>query len=189
MRTDAVEHEYRSVASDFGRRVANRWLYATTKKAGKVNFALSDFYAMYGNEERLPEDERTRSADDATLLDVTGFRDFYQTDSEQHFINAALKIQGTTRDWVAELNAATSAQYKYMRDLVLGYASFGDASEEWREFEETTNNVDSFVLFVLFERRWPRPDANHMVPNEAQIASEFAVRDEQWIERLANGTQ
>ncbi|RZF31333.1 hypothetical protein EVC45_02450 [Paraburkholderia sp. UYCP14C] len=174
MRTSQIEHEYDSTVSDFGRRVANRWLYATTKKAGKVNFALADFYAMYGSEDRLPESERTRSADDAKLLDVTGFSDFYQIDREQHFINAALKIHGTTRDWTAELNAATGAQRAYLGDIVLGLVTLDDASEEWQEYAESTNNVDAFVLFVLFAGRWPRSEGNRLLPNEAKVANELS---------------
>ncbi|REG57617.1 hypothetical protein B0G80_0241 [Paraburkholderia sp. BL6669N2] len=178
MPTSQLEHEYDSIASEFGRRIANRWIYATATKAGKTDFTQADFYAMYGSEARLPESERTRS-DDALMLDVTGWNDFYRRDEGQHFIDAAIGMQGTTRDWIAELNAATDAQYSYLRALVLGHALWENADEEWRAFEATTNNVDAFVLFVLFERRWPRVDGDARTghPNEAQIARDLGVRD------------
>lgn len=182
MPTSQLEHEYDSIASQFGRRVANRWIYATATKAGKADFTTADFYAMYGSEARLPESERTRP-EDALMLDVTGWNNLYRRGEGQHFIDAAIKMQGATRDWLAELNAATDAQYRYLRDLVLGYELWDNADEEWRAFEATTNNVDAFVLFVLFERRWPRADvaSGTMHPNESHIAADLGVRDESQV--------
>ncbi|MFM0035957.1 hypothetical protein [Paraburkholderia strydomiana] len=182
MRTSQLEHDYDSTLSEFGRRVANRWLYATMQKAGKSNFSLNDFYAMYAPEDQspegpLPESERARPGDEK-LLDVTGWNNLYAPDSGQNFVDAAAKVQGTTRDWIAELNAATSSQCNYLHALVVGRASWDDASQEWQDFEASTNNVDAFVLFVLFEKRWPRVDGdiNSLTPNEAYIASELGVK-------------
>lgn len=44
-----VEHEYDEIAAEFGVAVANRWAYATMKKAGKTDFEWTDFYQMYSD--------------------------------------------------------------------------------------------------------------------------------------------
>ena len=133
--------------------------------------SLRDFYAMYGSEANLPESERCKSGM-IDRFDPTGFNGLYRI---PQWLRAADGTQGATRDWVAELVQATEEQRKYLCALVFGFASWDDANEEWRAFEETTNNVDAFVLFVLFVGRWPRIVGDNLLPNEAQIAADFVT--------------
>jgi hypothetical protein len=90
---------------------------------------------------------------------------------------------------VAELVQASAEQRKYLCALVFGFASWEGANEEWRAFEESTNNVDAFVLFILFAGRWPQVNGDHLIPNEAQIARDFATREAPQTKEGSDGTQ
>jgi hypothetical protein len=71
-----IEQEYRDILSQEGRRVANRWLYAITRRAGRTGFGLADFYAMYADESSLPAHER-RNSEMLAAFDPAGFMAHY----------------------------------------------------------------------------------------------------------------
>jgi len=67
--------EYRVILNEHGRRVANRVAFSTLDKGAERD--LSAFYACYGNERDLPEDERSRSGNPANSFDPSGWFALY----------------------------------------------------------------------------------------------------------------
>ncbi|MGQ7938496.1 hypothetical protein [Paraburkholderia sp. D1E] len=186
MQTNQLEHEYDSVASEFGRRVANRWAHAELCKAGKrEGFELSDFYAMYGSEESLPEHERTRPGDE-TLLDISQWNAFYRTNPWAHngvaWKNPLAKGRA---HWMKELYETVLAgepgrqSIHYVAWLVtLTQAEVeaeyerlnrsDDATEqEWAKWIVALEEEDAIDIWMLIYQRHPSP--NFSVQSDAQV--------------------
>lgn len=170
-------NEYKQILAEDGRRVANRVAYAAF--GNDATPSLNSFYAMYGDEKVLPVCERSRADNLANAFDPTGWNRLYALDSVQSYIGSAARAEGTTRDWVAELDDATPEQRKYFRELFFNEEARRDADEQWSALLESINRIDDFVLFVLFTGRWPKTDGaiHELLPGEVEIATNLSSRD------------
>ncbi|MGC2970445.1 hypothetical protein [Paraburkholderia aspalathi] len=75
-----VREQYLTILAEDGRRVANRFAFASLDVKGgeKKDGAWSDaFYGMYGPDDHLPEDERMRNGNPANDFDPTGWTHHY----------------------------------------------------------------------------------------------------------------
>ncbi|KOR19433.1 hypothetical protein [Burkholderia cenocepacia] len=104
MPADQIEHEYDSVAAEFGPSVANRWLYATMYKAGKRNFELGDFYQMYGGDR----------AEHRDLLDVCGFNQLYDNHPCDKRSPIYYLTDGLSAQWFEWLKSARGVWGKWL---------------------------------------------------------------------------
>ena len=184
---DPLELEYDEIASDFGRRIANRWLIARQYEQGHRDFTRADFVAAFGPEDGLPEHERTRAEDIFMFRDIGMMLFNHDVCTLAPIIAAARKVPGCSKDWpkeIAEFAAACESDEQWSFNIWLFGRMFlsSDARallekpgfESWaKEFNEM-NDSDAFALWLILFGKFPRPDASKGGGSlEAAIAAEY----------------
>ena len=186
MQTNTVEQEYDGVASEFGRRIANRWLFATMQKAGKRDgFTIEDFYACYGNEEELPEHEWMQR-DDRYTLDVVRWHAFYEQGNpwvvgREKMAKELAALGNINPDnliylaWlVSRPPSEAAAEFKRLQ------ASADENEQNWFAWLRALDNAAITDIWILVFRRWPSPYYGEAIdaalePYRPQGGSVFSV--------------
>lgn len=174
----SVREQYLTILAEDGRRVANRFALASLGKGAERD--LSTFYACYGNERDLPEDERTRPGNPANAFDPSGWFAFYARDP---WIKAALDFMPDDNliDWWDASDASTRAWMLSLAEKT--DEQLGAVAEDleqrghqaWADFVYSLTDEDLVALHLLRgrNRRWPDPNPP---AHAGQIAKEQVAR-------------
>ncbi|MFP6557496.1 hypothetical protein WJ542_04005 [Paraburkholderia sp. B3] len=172
--------EYQSHLAEHGRRVANRVAYSSMSKDERGSTDLSMFYACYGNERDLPEDERSRESNPANDFDPCGWFAFYASNP---WVIAARRVMkdnnltdwwnasdAPTRRWMLSLAHKTDDE---LRTVAEELEQRGE--QEWANFVYSLTESDLVALYLLRnrDRRWPDPNPPAHL---GQVAKEQVTR-------------
>ncbi|WP_175774162.1 hypothetical protein [Burkholderia anthina] len=184
-----VEHEYDEIRSEFGEAVANRWAYATMKKAGKTDFELADFYQMYSD------------GGNGELAGVTEWPLFYAKGNpwaigREKMAAELSRIVSANPENFACLAWLFSRPMSEIADLLRRARESDDESDQlWAAWLESLNGQDVCDIWTLLFRRHPSPNLSDVfdaqiapyraqgkwfyqgaaVPNEQEVASEAST--------------
>jgi hypothetical protein len=153
-----VREQYLTILAEDGRRVANRFAFSSlyVKGSEQKDGAWSEaFYGMYGPDDQLPEDERSREGNPANTFDPTGWFQRYNINTRLRMADTSL--DKTSRDWPLELRTSTPQQVEYLTLLFESAEARLEANDEWMDLMESLNEADFVTLFILFNGRWPSP--------------------------------
>ncbi len=153
-----VREQYLTILAEDGRRVANRFAFASLDVKGgekKDGAWATAFYGMYGTDDLLPEDERMRNGNPANDFDPTGWFQRYNINTVLRMADTLL--DKTSRDWPLELRTSTLQQVEYLKLLFESAEARLEANDEWMDLMESLNEADVVTLFILFNGRWPSP--------------------------------
>jgi hypothetical protein len=159
---------YEHILSSAGRRIANRAAFASIRDlGGDLTEGVAAFYACYGPEDHLPENERSREGNPANAFDPAGWLSMYN-------VNTVLRMADTlrdktTRDWPLELRTSNFEQGEYLKTLLSSAEARLEANDEWMDLMESLNEADVVTLFILFHGRWPNTNRE-----DKHIADMFA---------------
>lgn len=199
MQTNTVEQEYDSVAGEFGRRIANRWLFATMQKAGKRDFEFSDFYAMHGNEDALPEHERMRR-EDRYVLDTSQWNAFYERGNpwaigREEWARELAQIGNQSVEslaYIAWLVTCTPDEATAEHNRLA--ASEDENDRWWAAWISELDPKDVTDIWTLLYRRHPSPNIPAQIDAQVQpyrvkgsglFAIDGSIRNEQAAASLA----
>jgi hypothetical protein len=135
---------------------------------------LAEFYAMYGDEDQLPEGEysKTRLINE---FDPTDFLRHYQvswaidrTDTIDKLIEACGKGPGSNDTYCRIRTLVEDPE----ADRTSALVSLGP---DWQAFFESIGNQGLVDLWTYFNRAWPRshPESKELTLNEKEIAALF----------------
>lgn len=173
-----VREQYLTILAEDGRRVANRFALASLGKEAERD--LPTFYACYGSEHDLPEDERSREGNPANAFDPSGWFALYALNP---WIKAAFDLMSDnnladwwdasdkpTRVWMLSLANTTDDE---LRKIAENLEQRGD--QAWADFVYSLTEEDLVVLYLLGNctRRWPDPNPSACA---GQIAKEHVTR-------------
>lgn len=183
-----VEHEYDEIRSEFGEAVANRWAYATMKKAGKTDFEFTDFYRMYSDGGR------------GELADVTYWCAMYGKVNpwaigREKMAAELARIGNANPDNLVYLAWVISRPSDEIAAEMARLRQSGDANAQlWFEWFATLEGQDIVDAWTLLFHRHPSPNLSDVfdsqivpyraqggwfyggaaIPNEQEIASAAA---------------
>lgn len=167
---------YLNILAAHGRRIANRFAYAEMREStrGSLELRMSELYesvvAMYGDEDHLPVEERSRPDDPLLRFDpLLEFKLYPPLGSR---LRLASRIKSTTRDWARDLIGTERSVLNGILRLVTGderFLAWMETPEgtEWREFDDSLNDADLQALRILLssasytpdDELWPVPDS------------------------------
>jgi hypothetical protein len=152
-----IREQYLTILSEDGRRVANRFAFASLPKVEEQPEGAwaTAFYGMYGPDDQLSEDERQREGNPANTFDPTGWFQRYNINTRLRMADTLL--DKTSRDWPVELRTSTRGQVSYLHSLFESAEARLEANDEWMDLLESMNEADYVTLFILFNGRWPSP--------------------------------
>lgn len=107
-----VREQYLTILAEDGRRVANRFALASVGKGAERD--LSTFYACYGSERGLPEDERSRPGNSANAFDPCGWFAFYENHPYNERSISYQRTKGASAYWLDQLVKARASWGKWV---------------------------------------------------------------------------